>query len=147
GFSTAMKTFDSTRPIVASMATGIARAAYEYTLDIVKSAYPKQSHLFHQATDLLAEMASQISAARLLTCEAAWKGCIGVANAKEAAVCKAYACEMSLKVCSQALELLRPTGTQGHIVEKVYRDAKVFDIFEGTNEIQHLVIARRAFEP
>src|SRR5699024_8201562 len=55
GFSTAMKTFDSTRPIVASMATGIARAAYEYTLDIVKTEYPKQSRLLHQATDLLAE--------------------------------------------------------------------------------------------
>lgn len=147
GFSTAMKTFDSTRPIVASMATGIARAAYEYTLNIVKSEYPKQSHLFHQATDLLAEMASQISAARLLTYEAAWKADLGLANAKEAAICKAYAGEMSLKVCSQALELLGPTGIQGHIVEKLYRDAKVFDIFEGTNEIQHLVIARRAFEP
>src|SRR5699024_12686027 len=85
---TAMKTFDSTRPIVASMATGIARAAYEYTLDIVKSEYPKQSHLFHQATDLLAEMASQISAARLLTYEAAWKADLGLANEIGRASCR-----------------------------------------------------------
>lgn len=147
GFATAMKTFDSTRPIVAAMAIGIARAAYEYTLDIVKTEYPKQSRLTYQAADLLAEMSSNISAARLLTWEAAWKADLGKPNAKEAAMCKAYAGEISLDVCAKGLELLGPTGIQGHLVEKLYRDAKVFDIFEGTNEIQHLVIARRQFEP
>ena len=146
GFSTAMKTFDSTRPIVAAMAIGIARGAYEYTLDIVKSEYPKHSRLTTQAANLLGEMKSQISAARMLTWEAAWKADLGLANAREAAMCKAYAGEMALDVCSKSLELLGPTGIQGHIVEKFYRDAKVFDIFEGTNEIQHLVIARREFE-
>src|SRR5699024_7004328 len=104
GFSTAMKTFDSTRPIVASMATGIARAAYEYTLDIVKSEYPKQSHLFHQATDLLAEMASQISAARLLTYEVAGIAEFGLADAEAPAIRQAYDGEMSLKVYSGAVE-------------------------------------------
>lgn len=147
GFATAMKTFDSTRPIVAAMATGIARAAYEYTLDIVKKEYPKQSRLTYRAADMLAEMSAQISAARLLTWEAAWKADLGIPNAKEAAMCKAYAGEISLDVCAKGLELLGPTGIQGHLVEKLYRDAKVFDIFEGTNEIQHLVIARRQFEP
>src|SRR5699024_3906641 len=92
-------------------------------------------------------MASQISAARLLTYEAAWKADLGLANAIEAAICNANAGEMSLNVCSQALESLGPTGIQVHIVEELYRDAKVFDSFEGTNEIHHLVIARRAFEP
>lgn len=147
GFSTAMKTFDSTRPIVAAMAIGIARAAYEYTLSIVKTEYPKQSRLINRAVDILAEMSSNISAARLLTWEAAWKADLGLANAKEAAMCKAYAGEISLDVCAKGLELLGPTGIQGHLVEKLYRDAKVFDIFEGTNEIQHLVIARRQFAP
>src|SRR5690625_1342939 len=92
-------------------------------------------------------MTSKNYETRLINYEAELKADLGLANAKEAAICKAYAGEMSLKVCSQALELLGPTGIQGHIVEKLYRDAKVFDIFEGTNEIQHLVIARRAFEP
>lgn len=147
GFATAMKTFDSTRPIVAAMAIGIARAAFEYTLNIVKKEYPKQSKLTYLAADMLAEMSSQISAARLLTWEAAWKADMGLANAKEAAMCKAYAGEISLQVCAKGLELLGPTGIQGHLVEKLYRDVKVFDIFEGTNEIQHLVIARRQFEP
>lgn len=147
GFATAMKTFDSTRPIVASMAIGIARAAYEYTLDMVKREYPKQSRLIHVAADQLANMDAQISAARLLTWEAAWKADMGIANAQEAAMCKAYAGESALQVCANSLELLGPVGIQDHIVEKLYRDVKVFDIFEGTNEIQHLVIARRQYEP
>ena len=147
GFATAMKTFDSTRPIVASMAIGIARAAYEYTLDIVKKEYPKESKLTYIAANQLAEMDKQISAARLLTWEAAWKADLGIANAEEAAMCKAYAGETALQICANSLELLGPVGIQEHIVEKLYRDVKVFDIFEGTNEIQHLVIARRQFEP
>src|SRR5690625_3170656 len=147
GFATAMKTFDSTRPIVASMAIGIARAAYEYTLDIVKKEYPKETKLTYIAANQLAEMDKQISAARLLTWEAAWKADLGIANAEEAAMCKAYAGETALQICANSLELLGPVGIQEHIVEKLYRDVKVFDIFEGTNEIQHLVIARRQFEP
>src|SRR5699024_4522692 len=128
GFATAMKTFDSTRPIVASMAIGIARAAFEYTLDIVKTEYPKHGRLFHVAAEQLANMDAQISAARLLTWEAAWKADLGIANAKEAAMCKAYAGESALQVCANSLELLGPVGIQNHIVEKLYRDVKVFDI-------------------
>src|SRR5690625_7332356 len=62
-------------------------------------------------------------------------------------LCKAYAGEMALDVCAKCLELLGPVGLDGHIVEKLYRDVKVFDIFEGTNEIQHLIIARRHYQP
>src|SRR5690625_4688063 len=147
GFETAMKTFDSTRPIVASMAVGIARAAYEYTLEIVRKEYPKSGAFQDAAMSTLAELAENISAARLLTWEAAWKADLGIANAKEAAICKAYAGHMALKVCAKCLELLGPIGLDGHIVEKLYRDVKVFDIFEGTNEIQHLIIARRHYQP
>lgn len=147
GFRVAMKTFDSTRPIVAAMAIGIARAAYEYTLDIIQREYPKQGRLYSLATELLAEAEQNIVAARLLTWEAAWKADIGSPNAMEAAMCKAYAGQMSLDVCAKCLELLGPVGLDGHIVEKLYRDVKVFDIFEGTNQVQHLVIARRLFAP
>ncbi|WP_047984427.1 acyl-CoA dehydrogenase family protein [Ornithinibacillus californiensis] len=147
GFQVAMKTFDSTRPIVASMAIGIARAAYEYTLDIVKKEYPKQGNYFHLASEILAEAEQDIQAARLLTWEAAWMADHGIANAKEAAMCKAYAGQIALDVCAKSLELLGPTGLEGHLVEKLYRDVKVFDIFEGTNEVQHLVIARRQYAP
>ncbi|SDQ22555.1 acyl-CoA dehydrogenase family protein [Virgibacillus salinus] len=147
GFQVAMKTFDSTRPIVAAMAIGIARAAYEYTLDIVQRDYPKQGRYFLLASEILAEVEQDIAAARLLTWEAAWKADLGLANAKEAAMCKAYSGKMSLDVCSKCLELLGPDGLDGHLVEKLYRDVKVFDIFEGTNQVQHLVIARRQYAP
>ena len=147
GFRVAMKTFDSTRPIVASMAIGIARAAYEYTLEIVRKEYPKSGRLFHMAAETLATLEQNIQAARLLTWEAAWKADVGEANAKEAAMCKAYAGEMALNVCERCLELLGPVGLDGHIVEKWYRDVKVFDIFEGTNQVQHLVVARRQYAP
>lgn len=147
GFQVAMKTFDSTRPIVAAMAIGIARAAYEYTLDIVRREFPKHGRLYTIASELLAEAEQDIAAARFLTWEAAWKADIGVANAKEAAMCKAYAGQMSLDVCAKGLEILGPVGLDSHIVEKLYRDVKVFDIFEGTNQIQHLVIARRQYAP
>ncbi|MRG86531.1 acyl-CoA dehydrogenase family protein [Salinibacillus xinjiangensis] len=145
GFQVAMKTFDSTRPIVASMAIGIARAAYEYTLDLVRQEYPKGGETSALAAEMLAEVEQNIAAARLLTWEAAWKADFGLPNAKEAAMCKAYAGQMSLDVCSKCMELLGPIGLDGHLVEKLFRDVKIFDIFEGTNQIQHLVVARRQY--
>jgi len=145
GFQVAMKTFDSTRPIVAAMAIGIARAAYEYTVDLVQKEYPKQGRYFHLASETLAEAEQDIEAARLLTWEAAWLADVGKANAKEAAMCKAVSGKMALDVCTKCLELLGPTGLDGHLVEKLYRDVKVFDIFEGTNQVQHLVTARRLY--
>ncbi|MCL6633881.1 MAG: acyl-CoA dehydrogenase family protein [Alicyclobacillus herbarius] len=146
GFRVAMSTFDTTRPVVAAMAVGIARAAYEYTLEYVRYEYPKSGRSYQTACERLAAMHQDITAGRLLTWEAAWKGDIGQPNAKEAAVCKAFAGKMALDVCASCLELLGPIGLDGHIVEKLYRDVKVYDIFEGTNQIQHLIIARRLYE-
>ena len=147
GFQVAMKTFDSTRPIVAAMAVGIARAAYEYTLDIVRKAYPKSGAYAQTASETFAWMEQEIEAARLLAWEAAWAADSGIPNAKEAAICKAVSGKMALAVCSACLELLGPAGLDGHLAEKLYRDVKVFDIFEGTNQIQHLVTARRLYAP
>jgi acyl-CoA dehydrogenase len=147
GFRVAMKTFDNTRPIIAAMATGIARGAYEYTSDLVKQEFPKHGRKFYQASSSLASMQQAIDAARLLTWESAWKADLGLPNAKEAAICKAYAGKIALEVTSKCLELLGPVGLEDHIVEKMYRDAKIFDIFEGTNQIQQLIIARHLYEP
>lgn len=147
GFRVAMQTFDSTRPIVASMATGIARGAYEYTLDIIKQEYPRHGHSYQIAAETLAKLNQQITAARLLTWEAAWKADMGQPNAKEAAICKAYSGKITLETTSKCLELLGPTGLDNAIVEKMYRDAKIFDIFEGTNQIQQLIVARHLYEP
>ncbi|MCF8566940.1 acyl-CoA dehydrogenase family protein [Alicyclobacillus tolerans] len=146
GFRVAMATFDTTRPVVAAMATGIARAAYETTLDYVKKEYPKHGRSYQMACEQLALMEQNIEASRLLTWEAAWKGDIGQPNAKEAAMCKAYAGKTGLDVCAACLELMGPVGVDGNLVEKLYRDVKVYDIFEGTNQIQHLIVARRLYD-
>jgi len=147
GFRVAMKTFDNTRPIIAAMATGIARGAYEYTIDLVKKEYPKHGRQFYLAAESLACIYQSIEAARLLTWESAWKADLGLPNAKEAAMCKAYAGKIALEVTSKCLELLGPVGLENHLVEKMYRDAKIFDIFEGTNQIQQLIVARHLYEP
>ncbi|GGA33661.1 acyl-CoA dehydrogenase [Kroppenstedtia guangzhouensis] len=147
GFRVAMKTFDNTRPIVAAMAIGIARAAFEYTRDLVQKEYPKHGRFYHLASEKLACAELEIEAARLLTWEAAWKADIGQPNAQEAAMCKAYSGKIALEVCAGCLELLGPAGLDGQIVEKLYRDAKIFDIFEGTNQVQHLITARHLYEP
>ncbi|WP_462408734.1 acyl-CoA dehydrogenase family protein [Neobacillus sp. Marseille-QA0830] len=147
GFRVAMKTFDTTRPIIAAMATGIARGAYEYTIDLIKKEYPLHGRQFQMAAETLASIQQSIEAARLLTWESAWKADLGLPNAKEAAMCKAFAGKMALEATSKCLELLGPTGLENHIVEKMYRDAKIFDIFEGTNQIQQLIIARHLYEP
>lgn len=147
GFRVAMKTFDSTRPIIAAMATGIARAAYEYTLEFVHREFAKHGIHRQNAGRLLADMHQKIDGARLLTWESAWKGDLGKSNAKEAAMCKAYAGKIALEVTSSCLEILGPYGLEGHLVEKLFRDAKIYDIFEGTNQIQQLIIARHLYEP
>ncbi len=147
GFRVAMKTFDSTRPIIAAMATGIARAAYEYTLDFIQAEYPRHGTHYREAKGLLAEMQQKIQVARLLTWESAWKGDLGRPNAQEAAMCKAFAGKIALEVTSASLEIMGPYGLEGNLVEKLYRDAKIYDIFEGTNQIQQLIIARHLYEP
>src|SRR5699024_1783058 len=118
GFETAMATFDSTRPIVAAMATGIARAAFEYVLEVVQQNYPKllQASSRYGVQQTLAEMEQNINAARLLTWEAAYKADLGLSNAKEAAICKAFAGEMALKVCQQALAIIGPTSIESNLV-------------------------------
>lgn len=147
GFRVAMKTFDSTRPIIAGMATGIARGAYEETVDIIKLDFPKHGRSYAIASELMGLIHQSILASRLLTWEAAWKADAGESNAKEAAMCKAYSGKMVLDVTSKCLELLGSAGIESNIVEKLYRDAKIYDIFEGTNQIQQLITARGLYEP
>src|SRR5699024_9443009 len=102
---------------------------------------------FYSASETLAMLEQNIRAARLLTWEAAWKADVGQENAKEAAMCKAYAGEMALEVCEKCLDLLGPIGLDGHVVEKWYRDVKVLDILKGTNQVQNPGTARRDYAP
>ncbi len=149
GFKTAMKTFDATRPLVASMAVGIARAAYESVREwakenkLLSSAIPR----FRGIKDTLDEMDAEINAARLLCWHAAWMIDEGLPNSKEASMAKAYAAEMVGKVTSKAIEIMGIHGClRENLIEKLYRDQKVFDIFEGTGQIQRIIISRRIFQ-
>lgn len=150
GFKVAMQTFDSTRPLVAAMGIGIARAAYEYALE-----YARQNLLGgpspvrrRNLEDRLVAMGRKLEAARLLVWEAAWMADAGIPNSKEASMAKAYAGKACTEVCIDAVQVMGAAGaSREHPVEKCFRDIKVYDIFEGTGQINRLIIARRIFEP
>ena len=112
GFMTAMKTFDNTRPLVAAMACGIGRAAYEYACEFVKDNYvlgrpiPRYSAIVER----LARIGRGLEAARSLTWRAAWMADAGLANAKEASMSKAMAGQAAIRACIEAIEILRSRG-------------------------------------
>jgi acyl-CoA dehydrogenase len=148
GFMTAMKTFDNTRPLVAAMACGIGRAAYEYAVDFVKEHYVLSRPVPRYAamTERLAKVGRSLEAARTLTWRAAWMADQGIANAKEASMCKAMAGQAAIRACIEAIEICGAEGSiaQEHqLLEKWFRDIKVYDIFEGTGQIQRIVISKR----
>jgi acyl-CoA dehydrogenase len=143
--SATLGTFEHTRPMVAAQALGIARAALEYI-----TAYANRREAFggpiidHQGIGFpLAELATQIDAARLLTWRASWMAATGVPfNRGEGSMCKLAASEDAVKATERAIQTMGGWGyITDHPVEKWYRDAKLYTIFEGTSEIQHLVIA------
>ena len=141
----AMKTFEATRPAVGAQALGIARAAYEIALDYAKerTAFGKPIIMNQGISFKLANMATQIDAARLLIWRAAWLAKNGGFKNAEGSMSKYYASEMSVKVTEEAIQILGGYGyTREYHVERMHRDAKIHTIFEGTSEIQQLVIAR-----
>lgn len=142
----AMATFEASRPMVGAMAVGIARAAYEYALD-----YAKERKQFGRAivenqaiAFKLADMKVSIDAARLLVWRAAWMGHTGKAFAAgEGSQSKLFAGETAVKVTEEAIQILGGAGyIREHPVERWHRDSKIYTIFEGTSEIQRLVISR-----
>ncbi len=150
GFQTAMKTFDATRPLVAVMALGIGRAAFEYTRDFVKERYVLTRPIarYHVLADRLARMHRRLEAARMLTWKAAYLADTGQPNAKEASMCKAAAAQAAVTACFDAVEICGAEGTlqsEHQLLEKWFRDIKVYDIFEGTGQIQRVVISKRMF--
>jgi acyl-CoA dehydrogenase len=145
GRSAALKTFEMTRPSVAAQAIGIARAAYEFSLQYAKEreAFGRPIIENQGIAFKLADMAMEIDAARLLTYRAAWLARNGTLEHAEGSMSKLKAGEVAVWVTEQAVQIL---GGYGYIkdfpVEKWYRDAKIYTIFEGTSEIQRIVISR-----
>ncbi|HEX6383203.1 MAG TPA: acyl-CoA dehydrogenase family protein, partial [Anaerolineae bacterium] len=148
GFKGAMKTFDASRPIVAASAVGIARAALEYTKEKlaevgVKVDYGKPRHQMTAIERDLIEMEAQYKAAWLLTLKATEAIMYGRGNRLEASMSKAYAGTAVTKITQKAVELLGPLGySRELLVEKWMRDAKINDIYEGTRQINLLIVAR-----
>ena len=145
GKQPAMATFEATRPVVGAQALGIARAAYEYSLQYAKErvAFGKPI-VMHQAIAFkLANMATEIDAARLLIWRAAWMARNGGFKNGEGSMSKYKASEVAVRVTEDAIQILGGYGyTREYPVERWHRDAKIHTIFEGTSEIQQLVIAR-----
>ena len=146
GEQAAMKTFEASRPSVAAMAVGVGRAAAEFARD-----YATQRVQFgrpigqNQAISfMLADMQAAVDAARLLTWRAAWMARQGLAlDGAEGSISKLVAGETAVRVTEQAIQILGGNGyTRDFPVERWHRDAKIFTIFEGTSEIQRMIIGR-----
>lgn len=145
GFEIAMKTFEQTRTHIAIDAVGVARAAYEYALDYAQQRVQFGKPIInHQAVAfMLADMATEIDAARLLSWRAAYLADQGKPCAKEASMAKAFAADVAMKATTDAVQILGGYGySRDYPVEKWMRDAKIMQIYEGTAQIQRLIIAR-----
>jgi acyl-CoA dehydrogenase len=149
GFAGVMQTFDNTRPLVAAMAVGLARAALEETRRILGEAgmtidYDTAIHLQPAAAATFIALESDWEAAYLLTLRAAWLADNNRPNSLQASMAKAKAGRMCTEVTLRCVELCGSVGYgEGELLEKWARDAKILDIFEGTQQIQQLIVARR----
>ncbi|KQX57370.1 MULTISPECIES: acyl-CoA dehydrogenase family protein [unclassified Streptomyces] len=142
----AMATFEASRPAVGAMAVGTARAAYEVALDYAKTRVQFGRPIIENqgVAFQLADMATQIDAARLLVWRASWMATAGKPfTSAEGSMSKLYASEVAKKVTAQAIQILGGNGyTREYPVERMHRDAAIYTIFEGTSEIQRMVISR-----
>lgn len=146
GFSIAMKTFDRTRSSVAALSLGAARSAYEISKDWAKNRiqFGKPISSNQAIGFMLADMATAIETARLLTWKAAWAYDTGdKALNKLSAMAKMYASDIAMKVTTDAVQIMGGDGySKDYPVEKMMRDVKLCQIYEGTNQVQRLVIAK-----
>jgi len=145
GFKIAMMTFDRTRAIVGAVSVGVARAALDYATNYSKERVQFGAPLASLPTIqfALADMAMKVSAARLLTWHAAWLADQGARQSKEASFAKGFAADAAMEITTKTVQILGGYGySREYPVEKLMRDAKLLQIYEGTSEIQRLVIAR-----
>jgi acyl-CoA dehydrogenase len=150
GFKIAMRTLDFTRPGTAAGAVGVAQAAYDYAVAYAKERVQfGQPIAMHQGVNfLIADMATEIEAARLLVWQAAWLHDQGKRATLQSSYAKRFAADTAMKVTTDAVQIFGGYGyMKEYPVEKLMRDAKLFQIYEGTSQIQRLVIAREIFLP
>ena len=150
GFKIAMKTLDFTRPGTSAGAVGVAQAAYELAVDYAKERVTFDVPIaMHQGINfLIADMATEIEAARLLTWQAAWLLDQGERATLQSSFAKRFSADTAMKVTTDAVQVFGGYGyMKEYPVEKLMRDAKLFQIYEGTSQIQRLVIAKEIFLP
>jgi acyl-CoA dehydrogenase len=149
GFAGVMQTFDNTRPLVAGMAVGCARAALDVTEDLLKEAgveidYDKPAFGQHAAAAAYLQMEADWEAAYLLTLQATWMADNRKPNSLQASMAKAKAGRVGTQITLRCVELAGALGySEESLLEKWARDSKILDIFEGTQQIQQLIVARR----
>jgi acyl-CoA dehydrogenase len=149
GFKIAMAAFDHTRPPVAAGAVGVAKAAMNHAIKYSeeRKAFGQPIHRHQAISFMIADMAMQIEAARLLVWKAAAEIDAGRRNTKFAAMAKAFAADVCNKVCTDAVQVFGGYGfNTEYPVEKLYRDSKIFQIYEGTSQIQRLIISKEIFD-
>jgi acyl-CoA dehydrogenase len=149
GFKIAMRAFDYTRPTVAAGAVGVARRALDESVEYAKTrkAFDKPIAQYQAISFMIADMAKDIEAARLLTHKAAWLIDEGKKNTKFAAYAKAFAADMAMRVTTDAVQIFGGYGySSEYPVEKLMRDAKIYQIYEGTSQVQRLIISKEIFD-
>ena len=145
GFKIAMRTLDRTRPPIAALATGIARRALEESVQYARErkAFGQPIGGFQAVQFMLADMAKEIEASRLLTMQSAWMIDQGLRASKHSSIAKCYATDAAMRISTDAVQIFGGNGySKEYPVEKLMRDAKLMQIYEGTNQLQRLVIAR-----
>ncbi|MFQ5613670.1 MAG: acyl-CoA dehydrogenase family protein [Anaerolineae bacterium] len=149
GFMIAMKVFDRSRPGVGAGAVGVARRALDEAIKYAAGRETMGKFIYqHQAVGhMIADMSMQIDAARLLVWRAAWLYDQGQPNVREAAIAKAFAADAAMKVCVDAVQVFGGYGYMSEYpVEKLLRDIKIYQIYEGTSQIQRNIIVRELFK-
>ena len=146
GFKLAMESLDRSRPLVGAMATGISRAATEHAVKYAKErvAFGKPISNLQAIQFMLADMEIATETSRQMVHHAARLMDAGLNTAREGSIAKTYACDSAMKVTTDAVQILGGYGySRDYPVEKLMRDAKIFQIFEGTNQVQRITIARQ----
>ncbi|KYZ75054.1 acyl-CoA dehydrogenase [Anaerosporomusa subterranea] len=144
GFKIAMKTLDAARPFVGAVSVGLCQAAFDAAVKYSKERqqFGKPIASFQLVQAMIADMAMQLEAARLLVYKACWMKDQNVEYTKESAIAKCFAADAAMNITTNAVQVLGGYGYSKHYpVEKYMRDAKIMQIYEGTNQIQRLVIA------
>ncbi|MEE9376936.1 MAG: acyl-CoA dehydrogenase family protein [Candidatus Lokiarchaeia archaeon] len=145
GFVLAMQTFAHTRPAIGAFAIGCARSAMEYSIDYAQKrvTFGRTIGNYQVIQEKIANMYKDIEAARLLTYKAAWEADQGIDNNLSSSIAKAFASDVAMNVTTEAVQIFGGYGyLRTYPVEKLFRDAKLYQIYEGTSEIQRIVISR-----